>query len=478
MFSRFPQTAALGGLLLLTATACTSTTSAGRASDSTSPGSLKQLADAVQQDVAEVWPRTGRIWPGMDFSDHNLLISNGTSTYAVNAKSTSAVALPELKKQRISVPLAGGFDVVMWQGKKAVIIRPDERAAAERLTQDPTGLTSPDMASYVFELATHEQFHPYVQQGGPHPWPSLKKADAQVGGREEIYPLAAEPRIQRAMIYNSLLAAYKEPARRDEQLAAAAYWHKEWAGQFPEEAQELLATDLLEGTAKYVEKTAVGMAHAADPTNAAQVSDYLASVLKPMKIASKGVEPYAIGAAALLNADAIGLDVKKTLTVEPVTPLSLVLDGVEPSAEQEAPQDVVRGIKDSVAKTNKELAPQIEPFVSAVQDKDTTVLMLPVDKLSGSVGGKGFYTTEELPISITPEARATFTLPSGTVTLNGITAGQLEHDGTGYFAVPLPKGSQQVALTGDRLALTGTRLRGAVTVDTKTEDGQRFLYAR
>ncbi|WP_143041448.1 hypothetical protein [Streptomyces indicus] len=477
--SRCLRVAALGGFVSLAATACAGSASTNHEATATgSSGSLKELAAAVQAEIAKVWPHTGRIWPGMDFSDHSLLISDGASAFAVSATSSRQVPLRKLKEQRISVPLAGGFDVVTWQGKKSLIIHPDEGAAAERLGQDPTGLTSADMASYVFELATHEQFHPYVQQGGSHPWPSLRKAEAQGGGRDETYPLATEPRIHRAMIYNSLLAGYKEPAEREKHLAAAAYWNSAWAGKFPDEARDLLATDLLEGTAKYVEKTAVGMAHASDPTDATQVHEYLSSVLKPMKIASKGVEPYAIGAAALLNADAMGLDVKKTLITEPVTPLSLVLNDVNPSPQEEAPDDVVRGITDSVAKANKELAGQIEPFVAAVQDKDTTVLMLPVDKLSGSVGGKGFYTTEALPISITPEARATFSLPSGTVTLNGITAGQLDQNGTGYFAIPLPDDTRQVALTGDELTLTGTKLKGRLTVDRQTDNGQRFLYAR
>ncbi|MEV3993091.1 hypothetical protein AB0J57_29710 [Streptomyces sp. NPDC049837] len=445
----------------------------------TSPG-LETLAESVRKDIAKVWPRTGRIWPGMDFTDHNVLITDGRKTYAVDKDGRRAVSPEELKRNKVDVPQQGGFDVVSWQGKDSVIVRPPEGRAAESLKQDPTGLGSPDVASYTFELATHEQFHPYVQHDKKAPWKSLEEAEKRGGGaRDELYPLKAEPRIHRAMIYNSLLTAYEDPGRRTEQLAAAAYWHRAWTEQYPDEAEQWASTDLLEGTAKYVERVAVAMARSDDPDSESQVRAYLVRTLKPMKVAAKGLEPYAIGTAALLNADELGLDVKKTLTTEPVTPLSLLLKNVRPAARQTAPDDVVRGIRNSVAKTNEELAGEIEPFVKGVQDKRKTVLMLPADRVSGSLGGKGFYTTEELPITIVPAARVTFRLASGTITLDQVTTGELiQDDNTAYFAVPLDPEDENVSLKGNRLTLTGDGLTGTATVRSTMDDGQRFLYAQ
>lgn len=440
---------------------------------------ISQLASALQHDVATVWPRTGSIWPDVDFARDVLLVSDGTSTYAIDADSHRLVSKNELDQAKVTVPQPGGFDVMTWQRRDAVIVRTPTGASAAKLSQDPTGLTSPTVTQYMFELATHELFHPYVQHSKTTPWTSLQKLEAQgSGSRDELYPLQAAARIERAMIYNSLLAALQHPTQRSQDLAAAAYWNDAWTREYPDEAKATAQVDLLEGTAKYFERAAVAMAAVDQPGDSPQVRAYLAETLKPMKVASLAVEPYAIGTVALLNADAEHLEVKQTLTTDPVTPLSLLLQGVKPAGTQQAPSDVVQGIESSVQKANKELAPSIDPFVAAIQDKRTTVLMLPVSAATGSVAGKGFYTTEQLPITITPDARAVFKTSTGSVTVNNATTGEIEQDGTGYFALPLTPAEVSAELKGNRLTLHSGSLTGTVTVQAATDNGQQFLYAR
>ncbi|RFU88282.1 hypothetical protein DY218_02435 [Streptomyces triticagri] len=438
--------------------------------------SVKELTDSVQQDVAKVWPHTGRIWPGVDFSDHQVLLSDGSTTYALDAKGMKPVSAQDLKQNKIDIPSPDSFDVVTWQGKPALIIRPAKDLGAGQKA-DPTGLTAREPA-YSFGLASHEQFHPYVQNAPKSPWTSLQKLEKSAGDRTELYPLKPEPRIARAMVYNSLLSALQQPKERDAFLAEAAYWNTKWTKNYPEDAEGQEATDLLEGTAKYFEQSAIAMAAVDRPGDPAQVRAYLAKTLKPMKVASKGIEPYAIGTVALLNADAKGLDVKESLTTEPTTPLAALLKGVKPAGSQSAPADVTRGIEQGVQASNKELGPLIEPFVADVQDKSKSVLMLPVESVSGSVGGKGFYTTEELPISITPKARATFKSKTGTVRVDGATVGEIDEDDKGYFAVPLDLDDADAALDGTRLTLKAEGLSGTVTVKAATNDGQQFLYAQ
>jgi hypothetical protein len=464
---------------LVAVPACASTSAAaGGQHPAAQPVPVSQLASALQKDVAKVWPDSGSIWPGVDFAHDVLLVTDGTSTWAVNATSSRPVPMDELDRAKVSIPLPGGFDVITWQGKDAVIVRPPTGAAADKLAQDPTGLTSPTVGQYTFELATHEMFHPYVQRSKTAPWTSLQKLDAQgTASRDAPFPLQVAPRIDRAMIYNSLLTALQQPAQRGQDLAAAAYWNDKWTHDYPDEAKSTVQVDLLEGTAKYFERVAVAMAAVGQPGNSQQVRHYLAGTLKPMKIASAGVEPYAIGTVALLNADAEHLDIEQTLTTDPVTPLSLLLKGVNPARTQQAPADVTKGIQNSVQKTNKDLAPSINPFVAAIQDKNNTVLMLPINAVSGSVGGKGFYTTEQLPITITPDAQAVFKTPTGTVTVNKATIGEIGQGGTGYFALPLTPGGVSADLKGHRLTLAGDHLTGTVSVQAKTNDGQQVLYA-
>ncbi|MDN3296331.1 hypothetical protein QWM81_20130 [Streptomyces ficellus] len=442
---------------------------------------LEAMSASVQKHIATVWPRTGGIWPGVDFSEHSVILTDGKAAYVLDKDGRRPVSVDTLKKRKVALPTRpGSFNPITWEGKKSLILWPRTRNATGK-DKDPTGFEPADAALNTFGLATHEEFHPYVQHGGSAPWRSLQQAekDAGQGDRDTVYPVRAEPRIQRAMVYNSLLAAYKEPDRRAQHLAAAAYWQRTWARANPDEAQASRPVELLEGTAKYFEVAAVAMAEtgSADP---AKTRAHLRETLQPMKLASKAFEPYAIGAAALLNADAMGLgNVKKTLTTTYTTPLDQVLRGIRPATSAQAPADVRRGIEDNVRKTNESLSKVIDPFVKAMADDSTPMLLIPIDATSESVGAEGFYTTEELPVTIIPGFRLTFDkLTSGKLTINRATVGILDLDGKGYYALPLSLDGTKNRLDDRRLTLDTPRISGTVTVTTRTDDGKRSYIAQ
>lgn len=472
-----PRIALAFAFVALVAAGCTTTQAAEPQDASTgAPRSFDDLVDRVQKDVATAWPHTGQVWPGADFSDHNLLLTDGTDTFALDVHGRTKVSAQDLEKAKIDIPAEDAFDVVTWEDKPSLIIHvPKDLGRGQK--PDPTGLTAPQ-PGYTFALASHEQFHPYVQNK-PRQWQSLQTLDEQsVGDRTELYPLNAGPRVDRAMVYNSLLTALTSPDERDKHLSEAAWWNAKWRKDYPDDAKGQEATDLLEGTAKYFEQYTLAMTEVDKPNDAEQVRDQLATTLKPMTVASKGIEPYAIGTVALLNADAQGKNFKEKLTTEPTTPLAELLKGVAPSGAQSAPDNVQEGIDKGVKSTNAELARSIDPFVTNVQDTAHSVLMLPVESVSGSMGGKGFYTTEELPITITPEAKVTFKPASGRLRADNVTVGEIEQNGKGYFAIPIKPGKDDAELKGSRLRLHGDGLDGSLTVKATTEDGQNFLYAQ
>ncbi|MEU6676650.1 hypothetical protein [Streptomyces sp. NPDC046925] len=464
-------------LTAVTVSACTATEAAvrtDRASDT--PASFDDMMQSVQHDMAVAWPHTRSVWPGADFSGHNLLLSDGSTTYVLDRAGRKKVPAEDLAQAKIEIPAEDAFDVVTFDGKPSLIIHvPKDRGASQK--KDPTGLTAPQ-PGYTFALASHEQFHPYVQNK-PREWKSLQTLDKQTDAdRTELYPLQAGPRIDRAMVYNTLLEGLQHPDQVARHLSEAAWWDAKWRTDHADDAKGQEATDLLEGTAKYFEQYTLAMTQVDKPTDAGQVRARLAQTLKPMTIASKGVEPYAIGTVALLNADAQGKDFKQKLTTEATTPLAELLKGVKPAGPQRTPDQVRDGITKSVESTNQELSKSIDPFVKSVQDPGHSVLMLPVDSVSGSMGGKGFYTTKELPITITPDAKVTFKTDSGRVRAEGVTTGELEQDGKGYFAIPLIIGKDGAQLAGTTLSLNGGGLTGRVTVQPATQGGQHFLYAQ
>ncbi|ORT59451.1 hypothetical protein BKD26_15895 [Streptomyces sp. CB03238] len=455
-----------------------SAVSSAGAAEATAPP-LPELASRLQEHVAAVWPRTSRIWPGADFTRHVLLVSDGRGAWAVDKDGKREVPLADLAKGGVTVPPnEGGFGAVTWDGRRGIIVRPARTAGV-----DPTGFDTADVAGRTFGLATHEQFHTYVQQDkkGGWVWESLRALEEKAEGGEDTraqhYPTRTEPRMYRAMVYNSLLAAYKEPAERRKHLAAAAHWQRTWAAKYPDEAKAQPMLDALEGSARYFESMAVAMALVEDPDDPAQVRGRLTGTLKPLRAVNKNFEPYAVGASALFTADAMGLNARQALVEEPVTPQDVVLKGVVPAA-QSMPPDVKRGIEESAAASDRKLAPDIEPFVAGMNDKSKWILLAPLSAAISTLGGSGFYTTDEVPLTIVPKARLHFRLRGGNLDIDGVTVAEVPMEGQIYFGTPLDPRDRTVSLKGRTLTLTSPSLKGTFTVTSKTDEGQRFLYAQ
>ncbi|OKK02519.1 hypothetical protein AMK26_23045 [Streptomyces sp. CB03234] len=282
------------------------------------------------------------------------------------------------------------------------------------------------------------------------------------------------------MVYNSLLAAYQEPGeRRRKHLAAAAHWQRSWAATYPDEAKTQPMLDAMEGSARYFESMAVAMASVEGPDDPAQVRGRLTGTLKPLRAVNKNFEPYAVGANALFTADAMGLNARRILVEEPepVTPQDIVLKGVVPAA-QPLPPDVKRGIEDSAAALDRKLAPDIEPFVAGMNDKSKWILLAPLSAATGTLGGTGFYTTDELPLTIVTKARLHFRLRGGNLGIDGVTVAEVPMQGQLYYGTPLDPRDRDVSLKGGTLTLTSPRLKGTFQVTSRTDEGQRFLYAR
>ncbi|MFF8845809.1 hypothetical protein ACF08N_24335 [Streptomyces sp. NPDC015127] len=463
-------------LCTLLATACGGSSAAGE----TSP--LEDMAARLHTHVAKVWPHTGRIWPGADYSRNVLLITDGRAAYAVDTAGHREVPLADLTASGIEVPAyERGFDAITWKGRRGIVVRPQMTVKAD--AEDPTGFDSGDAALRTFGLATHEQFHSYVQQDakGDPAWASLPALADRAGGvddRAQHYPTEVEPRSYRTMVYNSLLAAYQDPQRRRDHLAAAAYWQQTWARTYPNEAKSQPLLDTMEGSARYVESMAVAMATVEDPRDREQIRTRLTGTLRPLKSVNKGFEPYAIGATALFTADAMSLDARKRITEEPVTPQQVVLRGVKP-VRQTLPADVRRALTANAARADKKIAPDIEPFVAGMRDKKKWVLLVPQSAAKGTLGGTGFYTTDQLPLTIIAKARLSFALDGGgSLSVNGRTVAEVPLEGELYYGTPLDPADPDVSLKGDRLVLKSPELKGEFTVRSETDDGQRVLYAR
>ncbi|WP_162907396.1 hypothetical protein [Allorhizocola rhizosphaerae] len=386
---------------------------------------LAVLAQQLQKDVAKVWTRTGEIWPGVDFANHAIVLTDGSRALAIDREGAT-----ETPMQDITAPQPGGFAFTTWQGRDAVVLTPYPGQTAREL----------------FETASHEAFHQYVQDD----WASLRQLQG-AGSRAERYPLRAEPRVLRMQLANELIAGH---------LPAAAHWHTQWAQRYPEEEQELRATDIAEGSAEYFGRRAAALA--ADTTPA----------LKPMQDKNKQYESYAIGAAALLLADQTGRPAKQDLSREVRTPAAVVLDGVTPAA-QPVPAGLAQRIQAQTDAENAALAGILDPYLKAYQEK-RPLLVVPGASLAGSFQPTGFFQVEGVPDEILTETSAAFDLSTGGFEIRGVTVGM---DG-GDFLVPIEPGQPGVELTDGKLIVDTPDMRGSFQVKEELTDGRRLLRAQ
>ncbi|MFE3762351.1 hypothetical protein ACFXPI_11370 [Streptomyces sp. NPDC059104] len=262
-------------------------------------------------------------------------------------------------------------------------------------------------------MATHEAFHWYEQFDGDAPW---EARDRPRGEPVTDYPLRAEPRILRAMIYNALLDAYRSPGSRDEHLAAAAYWYHRWSTGYAAEKERTHWSDVMEGTAHYADTAAVGMAGASDPDDLRQRRAVLADVLQPIESSIRtGLEHYKLGPIAGLLLDDMGREWKQEVTAE----------GLEDTG-----RPLLR-IPRSAGGGGGDGKPAPQPFT-----------------------GTGPCRTPAGPYAFQAVEKGEFTTPAGT----------LEASGTAVF------------LDGNRLTLTGTTLSGNIEVSTTTDPRGRTVH--
>lgn len=398
---------------------------------------MRPFLQELQRSVAKVWPRTGEIWPGVDFSQHVLLISTGDRTWAVDRAGVTEAPLDQVKH-----PEAGGFRFQQLDGRNAVVLsaRGDEPA---------------EVAPMMFELASHESFHEYVQQS----WPSLQQLQG-TGGRGERYPLRAEPRVFRTQLANELIAAWAEPTNRAGHLSYADHWQVQWAQRYADEEVQLRATDISEGTAEYFGLRCAAMAADTVP------------LLKPLNDKNKQYESYAIGAAALLVADQTGQSIKEMLSQEARTPAAALLAEVEP-AEQAVPEDLRRRIETQTEAENEALGAEIEPIIQAYREK-RPLLAVPSSALAGSFSPGGFFTADEVPGTIATATDAAFDLSSGLLQIAGMTVVLDQNE----FRFPIDLDQPGIRVSDDKLLIETGNMRGSIRFTSETVDGRQLLRAQ
>lgn len=410
---------------------------------SQSPASvLAATADRVHGEVAKVWPQTDQIWPGVNFGERTLILTNGTDAWAIRTSGSTPV--------KMAVPV-GGVAVSSWQGHPAVVV--------SSAVKDPF-LTGTDA---MFRAAK-------LPKNGDEAAPD--------------YPLETAPRLDRTMLYDALVEAYRTPGDRPADLAAAAYWNSRWMKDAPDEASRSLATDRIEGTDGYFDGVVESIAAVADngDAEARRVQtvgvDYPSEVNAGDKLvggvtdAAVGVvgdnqigEARAVNAVAAMNLDETHPGWKSTVWTGARSPLSMLLAGVAPAPQQPAP-GLARAVNDEVASQNSNLIPRLDPIIAAYRDDPLVLIPATIDAPQ--------YHSSQTPYPLVDRLNGRFATKTGSATAQQATALTTVISGTRYLIVPISPDN----VAKDRVTLSTSGFTGTFQVRPATApDGHQELMA-
>ncbi len=455
-------TIAFGGLAAGVVTGCADN-SHKAAPKSTATGMIP-VASEIQHDVARVWPQAGRIWPGAVLKDRRIIIGDGKAARLITTDGVSALTPAALALKKITIPAYGSL-YTTWEGHPAVVLNAaDPEYAGEA---KDTGVS---LSEVLFGAATDELFHSWQQRG-------VSGGGTQLRGTE--YPLAVTPRLYRAMIYNDVLGAYRDPHRRAARLGAAAYWYGQWQKEFPAEAKRSVATDANEGAAGYFDAVSTAMVNGADRKDNKDVKAHavfspLGGSLDPRRLTLDG-EGAPIGSVAGLLLDDTRKGWQKEVAQGGKTPLGLLLQGVAPVAEQ--PSDGLRqSIQDVLAKQNSDLIPRFTPLVTAYNDKSDALLMVPLNSATGDLETGGYYTTQDVPFVLLSRVSGTFQFATGRLKAKeaSVLTGSIGRNQ--YLIVPIDPEHAGTRVSGGQVRLTGP-LSGTFNVKSRKVDGRDRLVA-
>jgi hypothetical protein len=327
------------------------------------------------------------------------------------------------------------------------------------------------LANELFKAATDELFH--QQQQNWEVW----KDGKQIRGTE--FPMAVTPRLYRAMLYNDLLTAYRDPHQRAQKLAEAAYWNDRWHKEYAEEAKRAVPTDSAEGAAGYFDTVATALAIGVDRDDHAEMrrNAPFRPLKQPLDMSQLSLdgEGIALGGVAGLLLDETRKGWKKQVAQGGQTPVDLVLSGVKPAAEQ--PSEQLRSsIQNVLAKENTDLIPRLNPLVSAYNDTARTLLLVPLASADGDLDAGGYYVARNVPYPLLARLSGTFRLSSGTLRANdaSVLAGAV--GGKSYLIVPLDP--HRARVSANHVVLRTGALDGAFQVTPRRDNGRRELVAR
>lgn len=292
-----------------------------------------------------------RIWDGLDWTKHKIILVS--------------------RAQNKKIEILGGM-------KTSVSLDVREQLPT---TFDITGdeltvnLDAFEDSKDAFGLVVHEGFHAFGQ----------KNLKYSTEGRDESYPLKSEPRVEREELARAIVGHFRGEVGA---LERAAGWHKRHSA-----SNEDLGSDIIEGSAEYVEKISLAILALGCHTNDINIVDHAVdSLANQGGDFDKAYEHYRIGALSFLLARPkfefvlSRLDGKKTV-------LDIIFESVTADENIYPDSLLSHSAEMSIGMSNKRAEETITAVDTAILQGQPMVFV-PFAKLQGSFVHQGSYLSK------------------------------------------------------------------------------------
>lgn len=229
----------------------------------------------------------------------------------------------------------------------------------------------------AFALLVHEGFHAFGQS----------EFEQSTQGRTEVYPAKYEPRLEREELTRSLIAHFRGEAGALEKSAA---WHRRHADH-----KEDLGSDVIEGSAEYVEKVASVIAKlGCDVPEKVLVDQVVEAIAEQGGAFDKEYEHYRIGALGFLLARPQMQQVLSKID-DANLPLDIMLKNVKADSSVSADSLLDHAAEMTVSMANRQSEDVMNPVKEHIATGKTLVFV-PYHGLTGSFVHRGSFKAAEV----------------------------------------------------------------------------------
>lgn len=327
--------------------------------------SFFDIAENIAEKVKLHWPHMDKVWSGYDYTKHNLILfysdelGSIKEAWLINSEGSRQLDAKEFED--ITPPQPDGFAPLQFEDKPSIAMNLDD-----------ISLTQGDAAEQTYRTATHELVHFYYHVDG--------LTDAE-GSRFQKFPIDKTPRLYRAMVYKNLREAFFAPDLAEDHLAKAKYWYEKWKSEFNDEYEDIKGTDIIEGTARYVEN--IGSFITDQTSDEDFVKGAAASIDYSAFFSTADAESYEIGYLSALLLDRNNPQWKESFYESGKTLEETLFENIS-EKEEEIDATLEKNATQEIETINSQTESDISELIKAQEDSTIPYLKINVTKSDGS----------------------------------------------------------------------------------------------